>query len=292
MNRSEPPIGMILVDKPAGMTSHDVVQWVRRLLGTRRVGHAGTLDPLATGLLPCLVGPATRLVRFLHGWDKCYVGVIALGEETESGDAEGAEGVRRARVPPAPVLRAAVSRLTGTILQTPPAFSAKKIGGQPAHRLARRGYRPALPPVRVTVHRLRLHPRPDGRLLFAARVSSGTYLRALARDLGRLLGTGAHLERLRRTGIGPLRVREAVRPGAEEAARGRLLPPEAIPLPFPTLPLGAAELGRFRSGQPVPARAIPGRAGWVRVLDPEGRLVGVGEWDGGGAIRPRVVIRP
>lgn len=289
MSRGAPVSGLVLVDKPAGWTSHDVVAWLRRSLGVRRIGHAGTLDPLATGLLPCLVGPATRLVRFLHLWPKSYVGVIALGEETPSGDAEQARGASAAATPPAAVLAAAVARLTGDYLQTPPAYSAKKLGGTPAHRLARRGFAPDLPPVPVTVHRLRVHPVDGGRLLFAARVSSGTYLRALARDLGRLVGTGAHLERLRRTGIGPLRVREA-RPPAGDPTAIELLPLEAIPLPMPTVALSAEERTAFLAGRTLPCAAEETGGGWRRIVDREGRLLGVAERVAGRRLQPRVVL--
>ncbi|UCF66497.1 MAG: tRNA pseudouridine(55) synthase TruB [Acidobacteriota bacterium] len=288
--------GLLAIDKPAGMTSHDVVARVRRTLGKRRVGHAGTLDPLATGLLPCLVGPATRLVRFLHRWPKSYVGVIALGEETATGDREQLSGsAARPPVPPAAVLEQACRRLSGRYWQTPPVYSAKKLGGIAAHRLARRGYAPALAPVLVTVHRLRLVPGRDGRLAFAARVSSGTYLRALARDLGRLLGTGAHLEQLRRTAVGPVRVREAISPSAERAAMlAALQPLERIPLQLAAVQLEERQEAAFRCGRVVELAAdrlrpdieLPAE---VRVLG-SSRLAGIGDLDLDRRLRPRVVL--
>lgn len=292
---------MVLVDKPPGWTSHDVVGWLRARLRTRRVGHAGTLDPLATGLLPCLVGPATRLTRWLHGWPKTYVGQIVLGLETPTGDAEGVDlsAVEPVPLPPAAVLARARTALTGEIEQAPPAFSAKKLRGVPAHRIARRGGGPDLAPVRVTVHRLRFQRAGEGRLLFAARVSSGTYLRSLARDLGRLVGTGAFLASLRRTGIGPLRVRGAIRPLPRAERRAgqvepppELLAPECIPLPMPAARIGGREADRFRHGQalappPEVAGAPPGSM--VRVLS-SGVLVGIGELEADGRLRPRVVL--
>ncbi len=290
------PSGLLLVDKPGGRTSHDVVRWVRRELGQRRVGHAGTLDPLATGLLPCLVGSATRLVQYLHGWPKTYVGVVALGAESPTGDIEGLEGTLPPAVPtpPAASVLAAEERLRGTYLQQPPAFSAKKIGGVRAHHLARRGYETPLSPVPVTVHRLRLVRAAGGRIHFAAEVSSGTYLRSLARDLGRLLGTGAYLAVLRRTGIGPLRVRQALRPSWESGTcaglADRLLGLEAIPLRLPTVVLDRDGSRLFSQG-----RLVPGRPGTVtgpaRALDAEGRLLGVAEIAEGGELAPRTVLR-
>jgi tRNA pseudouridine55 synthase len=288
------PRGLVLLDKPAGWTSHDAVAWLRRRLGLRRIGHAGTLDPLATGLLPCLVGPATRLVEFLHGWPKTYVGRLGLGCETPTGDLEslpdGFEPTLPA--PPTAVLRNVERRLTGTLYQQPPAYSAKKIGGVPAHRLARRGYEPRIAAVEVTVHRLRLTPAPPGRLAFAVRVSSGTYIRSLGRDVGRLVGTGAYLEHLRRTAIGPLRVAAAWPPNAPDAEEQPvpLHPPHEIPLPFPTLRLGEADTQRFRNGGRVAGCDAP--AGRIRVLTASGLLAGIGEVDPTGQLAPRVVLPP
>ena len=286
--------GLLLIDKPPGCTSHDVVRWVRRELGLRRVGHAGTLDPLATGLLPCLVGPATRLLQHLHGWPKTYVGIVALGAESPTGDSEGLDGTppREVPTPPASAVLAAEVRLRGSYHQQPPAFSAKKIGGVRAHQLARRGYEAPLAPVPVTVHRLRLVRAAGGRILFAAEVSSGTYLRSLARDLGRLLGTGAYLATLRRTGIGPLRVRQALQPAWEDGCPGlaeRLIDLEGIPLRLPTVLLDRGGSSLFSQGRPVPGPAgvVTGPA---RALDPEGKLAGIAEIDEGGRLAPRTVL--
>lgn len=294
IGRGEPHSGLVLVDKPPGLTSHDVVARVRRALGVRRVGHAGTLDPFASGLLPCCVGRATRLVQYLQLWSKSYVGVIALGEETPTGDTETACGGAPAPVPPAATLAAARRRLTGTYPQVPPLFSAKKVGGIPAHRLARQGGTPELTPVTVTVHALRLQRHAEGRLRFAARVSSGTYLRTLARDLGRICGTGAHLQVLRRTRIGPLSVRGAARlQSAEDLARlpDAMLPVEAIPLPLPKAPVDGASAGRFLHGQTVACSLPPGSdVGQVRVVGPDSRLLGIGEIAGRDRVRPRAVL--
>lgn len=287
------PAGMLLFDKPEGMTSHDAVVWLRRRLGCSRVGHAGTLDPLATGLLPLCVGFATRLVDLLHGWPKTYTGRIVLGLETPTGDREGAGDTPPAPcpLPPPAVWKEARARLLGEIWQQPPAFSARKIGGTPAHRIARQGFTPVLAPSRVTVFGLRLVPEEGGRVSFAAKVSSGTYIRALARDLGRMLGTGAYLESLRRTGIGPLRVREAWRPGPEsppEVWRRRLVPPQEIPLPCPQVRLGEPEESAFLHGRVL--AGFPGVPGRVRVLGPAGNLAGLADRDGEGTLLPRAVF--
>lgn len=290
------PRGFVLIDKPSGWTSHDVVGWLRARLRVRRIGHAGTLDPLATGLLPCLVGPSTRLVRFLHGWPKSYVGVIALGLETPTDDAEGVDPSQRPPVamPPRLVLEEARRRFTGVIEQTPPAYSAKKLRGTPAHKIARRGGEPVLLAQRVTVHAWRLVPLDAGRLAFAARVSAGTYIRSLARDLGRFLGTGAHLERLRRTAIGPLRVRGAIDPSLYSSTSEIPLGPPAVtpdselPLPLPTVSLDAEAASAFCAGRAV--RCATGLAGEIRVQDGRGPLLGVGLATPDGLLRPSTVL--
>lgn len=285
---------MILLDKPVGWTSYDVVAWLRHRLGERRVGHTGTLDPLASGLLPVLVGPVTRLLPLLHGWSKNYVGTILLGLETPTGDTEGVDisSVQPAPLPPPEVIEAARRRLTGPIRQTPPVYSAKKVGGTPAHYLARRGKAPVLPSVPVLIHSFRVKPAGEGRLAFSARVSSGTYIRSLARDLGRLLGTGACLSSLRRTGIGPLRVRQAFPPGQDptrEELWARLLPPTQIPLPVPTVELDAGGKDLFRGGRAV--FGAPVALGMVRILY-DGQLEGLGEVNSDGLLQPKAVFRP
>lgn len=286
-------VGMVLVDKPVGITSHDVVRIIRRQLSVRRVGHAGTLDPLASGLLPCLIGPATRLADWLHHWPKSYVGTLQLGVETPTGDAESAPP--ELIVPPDPptaLLRAAEQRFVGPLQQIPPAFSAKKLVGVRAHQLARAGATVVLPSVPISIHRLRLM-RSDtpGRLYFAARVSTGTYLRALARDLGRFFGTGAHLGSLRRTSIGPLRVRGAWRLNAENPTPEpsiSLIPPIQIPLALATLTLGSDEALRFAQGQKL-ARSGVAEGTYRVVAGTPQYLVGIGTIEED-LLRPRVVL--
>lgn len=203
----------MLVDKPAGITSHDVVDAVRRAYGERSVGHLGTLDPFATGLLLVLVGRATRLATFLDIEPKVYEAVIAFGSETDTDDSTGEE----TRVAPAPAqsdVRAAIRTLTGEISQVPPAYSAKKVGGRRAYDAARSGEPMELQPAMVTVHRWDVDSFEKGRLRATITCGGGTYIRALARDLGRASGSAAHLASLRRTRVGRFDVADAVRPDA------------------------------------------------------------------------------
>lgn len=259
--------GVLLVDKPAGPTSHDIVALARRALQRRRIGHAGTLDPFATGLLLLCVGPATRLAEYFHLLPKDYEAELRLGVETDTHDPEGepvatSEGWRE--VEEADV-REALEAHTGALEQRPPAFSAKRVGGRRAHAAARRGERPELDPVRVEVERLELRAFEPPLVRIGARVSSGTYIRALGRDLGRHLGCRAHVSRLRRTAIGPFGVERAL-PAArlEAGAGGRLLeegrgswwlaPADALGW-LPRRSLGPGEAARVRSG----ARIAEGR---------------------------------
>jgi tRNA pseudouridine55 synthase len=201
--------GLLLVDKPAGVTSHDVVARVRRSLRTRRVGHAGTLDPFATGLLVCAVGPSTRLLAYLDGEPKVYRARVQFGVGTDTDDATGTE-VARAGAPDWGALKRALAGLSGALAQRPPAYSAKHVDGERAYARARRGDAVALPPVAITVHGWRVLDRGADWLEADVTCSGGTYVRALARDLGEALGTVAHCATLRRLASGPLRVEDAV----------------------------------------------------------------------------------
>jgi tRNA pseudouridine55 synthase len=202
---------IILVDKPAGITSAEAVRRIKRRLKPARVGHLGTLDPFATGLLPIMVGEATKLAPFLEGGEKEYEGTIRLGAETDTLDREG-EVARTAEVPALDTgqLRQVAARFTGRITQTPPIFSAIKRGGVPLYRLARRGETVEPPPAReVEIFSLTLEPAGDGAIHFSARCSTGTYARSLARDIGAALGSAAHLEDLRRTRSGKFSIDKA-----------------------------------------------------------------------------------
>ena len=206
---SDSPEGLLLVDKPAGITSHDVVDRVRRAYGERSVGHLGTLDPFATGLLIVLLGRATRLATFLGIEPKVYDAVIAFGTETDTDDATG-EVTRSAPPPTEPDVRAAIVALTGEIQQVPPAYSAKKVAGQRAYAAARSGEALELAPATVMVHRWDVGAFTGGALAATITCGGGTYIRALARDLGRSSGSAAHLASLRRTRIGRFDVADAV----------------------------------------------------------------------------------
>jgi len=200
--------GLLLVDKPAGMTSHDVVQHVRRIYGERSIGHLGTLDPFATGLLILLLGRATRLATFIDTEPKVYQATIKFGEETDTDDATGTV-IRVASAPLEAEVRSAVKSLTGIVTQVPPAYSAKSVDGTRAYDAARRGEPLELAAVSVTVHSWELGTVKRDSLSAVITCSGGTYVRALARDLGRLTASAAHLESLRRTRAGAFDVRDA-----------------------------------------------------------------------------------
>ena len=287
------PVGLCVVDKPAGWTSHDVVARCRRLLGTRKVGHSGTLDPMATGVLVLGVGPATRLLQFLSGLDKDYEAEFLLGVETDTLDADGSvTATHDTPVDPDDLIRASRD-LVGAIDQIPPMVSAVKIDGVPLHRRARAGEVVERRARRVTVDRLDLEPTGDADR-WRARVtcSSGTFVRVLAADLGHAVGSGAHLTALRRTRVGPFAIDEAV--PLDEVAPEVLLPPAAIARVLEAAPVDAAVaaevhhgrvLGRDRLGS-VP----PGSPGPWAVLDPDGDLLAVYRDHGEGRVKPVVVL--
>jgi tRNA pseudouridine55 synthase len=277
-----PVEGLLLVDKPAGVTSHDVVDVVRRLLGTRKVGHAGTLDPMATGLLVIGVGRATRLLRFLGDLPKTYEGALRLGVETDTLDAHG-EIVRESAVDVTEAQVAdAMRSLEGESLQRPPAYSAVKVGGRKLYEAARQGERlEAEPrPIRVDSFDLLSFDRPD--VGFRVICSGGTYVRVLAADVGAAVSCGAHLTALRRTAIGPYRAEEALTPDAVREP----LPIEAAVGHLPRLDLEADEAEASSHGTPLGPAGI---AGPYAVFGPDGRLLGVYEDDGPRA-RPQVIL--
>jgi tRNA pseudouridine55 synthase len=292
MNR--PLDGLLLVDKPPGPTSHDIVDCVRRALGQRRVGHAGTLDPLASGLLPLLVGRATRLTRFLPDGPKDYEGTLRLGLITATDDVTGEVLEHFAgRLPPTATVQGAARRLEGQQSQVPPAISARRIGGQRLYRLNRRGVQVRAAAVPVQVWQFELEPtdRPEV-YRFRSRVSAGTYVRSLARDLGAALGCGGALETLRRTAIGPLQPSTRLRLRPDESPERCVLERELIPLERMPLILRSyrldepADAERFRHGTPI-CGVEP--SGLLSVLSPEGRLLGVAE-SADGVLRPKVVL--
>jgi tRNA pseudouridine55 synthase len=257
--------GLVIVDKPAGLTSHDVVARIRRLAGTRRVGHAGTLDPMATGVLVVGVEKATRLLGYLTLTEKEYDATIRLGQSTSTDDAEGEiTGAASAADVSAETLAKAVAGLIGEIQQVPPAVSAIKVGGQRAYRLARAGAAPELEARPVTVYEFAVTAmRRDGQLLdvdVTVRCSSGTYIRALARDLGAALGTGGHLTRLRRTRVGGYSVADA-RTLEQLADWFEMLPlAQAASAAFPRRDLSADEARRLANGGRLAAITSPAAA--------------------------------
>ena len=274
------PPGLIIVDKPGGITSHDVVARIRKLAGTRRVGHAGTLDPMATGVLVVGVEKATRLLGYLTLTQKEYAATIRLGQSTNTDDAEGEPGGGASAAGVSPeALAAEVARLTGEISQVPPGVSAIKVGGQRAYKLTRAGAAPDLAARPVTVYEFavgEVRPRADCLDVDALiRCSSGTYIRALARDLGAALGTGGHLTALRRTAVGPYRLEQAS--SLEDLSeRIRLTPlSEAAAAAFPRLDLTADDASRLAHGVriPVPPSAPIDSRTPTAAFDPDGALV-------------------
>lgn len=282
--------GLLLLDKEGGCTSHDVVQRVRRTFKQKRVGHCGTLDPDATGLLLVTLGQATRLTRFLIQARKVYQGTIRFGRETDTYDASGRTVAER---PTEGLTANAVDRamagLTGTFEQRLPAYSAHKIQGVKLYELARRGEEIPVANKEVTVDEfVRLTDLADDRIDFRLACTSGTYARSLAHEVGSAVGTGAHLSHLRRTRIGKpglwfdvvdaVTVEEAGRRLASGSGLGSAwLPLAEIPLPFPTATLDAVQERRVLHGQTVLATALGGQAGdWVRMTDRAGELVAVG----------------
>ena len=277
---------MALVAKPGGPTSHDVVDQVRRALGLRRVGHLGTLDPFAAGLLVIVVGRATRLAQYAADWTKSYEGVIRLGRTTATDDATGPtagasdawQSLDRAHV------EAALARFHGAYEQRPPAYSAVKVEGERAYRRARRGEPVALAarPVLVSALELVRFAPPD--VAFRATVSGGTYVRGLARDVGEELGCGAHLATLVRTRVGPFRLEDGVMP--ERLTAGDLRDPATLVAELPRRDLDETARVAVTHGRPVSAGK--GEEGSV-ALSADGRLVAVAEREGD-LLKPRVVV--
>jgi tRNA pseudouridine55 synthase len=279
---SSGPEGLLLIDKPTGITSHDAVSTVRRALGTKKVGHAGTLDPMATGLLMMGVGRATRLLRFLAGLPKMYGGTFVLGVTTTTLDADG-EVVATSSVHVADdAVRAAMDRLVGDSVQRPPAYSAVKVGGRKLYEAARAGERLEAEPRPIHVQAFDLVGRDGTAVAFRIVCSGGTYVRVLAADVGAALGCGAHLTALRRTAIGPFEVADAVPPDEP----GDPLPLARAVEHLPRWPVDDEEARAVAHGRILGPSGIEGPFG---VYDPEGRFLGVYE-DQGARAKPLVVL--
>jgi tRNA pseudouridine55 synthase len=317
--------GLIVIDKPVGPTSHDVVARVRRILGERRIGHTGTLDPLATGVLPLVLGRATRLARFLSASEKTYQAEVTFGVTTDSGDREG-HAVGEPYAGPLPGrgdVEQALQQFRGSFLQRPPALSAKKIGGVRSYTLARKGRvssdaDPAAPagrvpmadrganldpqPVMVSVSALAILSYQAPTLLLQVACSAGFYVRALARDLGEALGTGGHLSALRRTASGRLTLGDAIaladiddRRAGRQRALDAVIPLGRMLTEIPGASLTPDGVRRAVHGRELGADAFsipPDVAdGFVRLLDPDGNLVGIAEpGSADGLLHPAVVL--
>jgi tRNA pseudouridine55 synthase len=281
--------GVLLIDKEGGVTSHGVVEEVRRILGEQRVGHTGTLDPMATGLLPLCVGKATRLSRFLTASDKTYSGTIRFGIATDTHDREG-----KPLGPPRKVgftreqLSEAVAALTGSITQIPPIFSAKKHGGVPLYRFARKNQDVPREAVRVTIYHLQVLALREAEMDFEVKSSPGTYIRSLAHDLGISLGCGAHLQNLRRTSCGDFLVSQALtlpqlaRVATDKKLEEIFVPLERVPLGLGTVVANRQGLLAVRNGRILGIREIlPSRSalseGPCRVESETGRLIAIGK---------------
>jgi tRNA pseudouridine55 synthase len=300
------PDGVLLVDKKAGITSHDVVERFRRHTKVKKAGHTGTLDPLATGLLVLCVGKATRLQAYLMGMEKTYEGTIQFGWATDSYDAEGTPvGVEREVSVESIDFAPHVAKFTGEIEQMPPAFSAKKINGVRAYELARKGEEVVLKPKRVTVYEFDIVAVRGSTAQFRVRSSAGTYMRSLAHDLGQSAGIPAHLKELRRTAVGNFKVDDAIGFDrmSDMKADDVLRPPQfqqlnEVDLPLEKLRIDWAQQGKLMRGQAViMTPTVPVKSGDLLALgNPHDQLVVIGEVvnilrEGGPVeVRPKVVL--
>lgn len=304
--------GTLIVDKPAGLTSHDVVARVRRIVSERRVGHTGTLDPFATGVLVVLIGKATRLLQFLGGAEKEYEALIRFGYATDTGDATGQRvevpaGSQSAQSLCEEEIEAAMASLRGEIGQVPPMYSAKKVKGQKLYELARRGEEIERQPVRVTVSEFScvevngqlLSVRDDGTVDLNTRVvcSAGTYVRTLAEDLGKLLGVGAHLAALRRTRAGRFKIETAITlEQLTELAKANPIADEIISLDatighLPHLVMNESDVRRVANGVAIELDSDHQDQQRLRLQNVAGELIAVGTYDAArGVVHPDVVL--
>ena len=281
--------GVLIIDKPSGVTSHDIVQRMRKLLKTRKVGHLGTLDPMATGVLPLCIGKATRIGRFFQASPKEYIGKIRFGFATSTYDREGAaEGPERPLTQSRQEVEEAMQQFVGKLMQKPPLISAKKIGGEPSYKLARRGMAIESPAVPVEVMSFEATAFDPPVLSFHVVCSPGTYVRSLANDLGQTVGCGAHLISLRRVRSGVFSEEQAV--PAERVAPEDLIPMEHLLLEFPALVVeGETAEDRVRHGNPIRLTEPERLAGFARILNKNGEFLAVASLESGWA-RPMVVL--
>jgi len=291
--------GLLLLDKPAGMTSNQALQRVKRLLNAKKAGHTGSLDPAATGMLPLCFGEATKICAYLLDADKTYRVTAKLGEATDTGDADG-QIVNRAEVPALDKAQwgSILERFVGEIEQVPPMYSALKQGGKRLYELARKGViveRPARP---VTIYEISLLEARGDRLVFRVRCSKGTYVRTLVEDIAAAAGTVAHTASLHRESVGAFRAEDLVGMGvAEKAAENgpeglkeRLLPADLALADWPVCKVGGSDAARFSRGQQVPCE-LDGD-GLARVYGPADRFLGVGQLTGAGEVAPKRIFLP
>jgi len=286
-----PPCGLLNLNKPSGMTSRQVVDCVQRLARPAKVGHAGTLDPLASGVLVACVGPATRLTEYLQKMPKSYLGTFLLGRHSPTEDVDGE--VTELESPPVPSIdqiTAAAKALTGRIRQRPPAFSAVKIAGRRAYALARQGKRVEPKPRTITVHRLDVATYDYPELKLQIECGSGTYVRSLGRDLAASLGTAAVMSQLVRTAIGSFRIDQAIHPEqlSPENWTDYLLPMLHAVESLPRIELTPAEVARIRAGRAIPREvAAPAEESDFAAVDAAGRLVAILTRRGPGLLGPK-----
>jgi tRNA pseudouridine55 synthase len=287
---------VMVVDKPAGWTSHDVVAKARRIMGERSIGHLGTLDPMATGVLPLVLGRMTRLCQFYSGSEKTYAGKIRLGVVTDTYDADGDQAGEPQTVNVTlEEIVAASSGFLGLIQQTPPPFSAKKIQGVPAYKLARRKQPVELKPVEVEVREFTISGLNGDLADFHCRVSAGTYVRSLAHELGQKLGIGAHLANLRRTAVGEFTIEQShtLEQIAEAVAQGRVdelcIHPRRVLPEIPSVTATDEDLAKIRHGRAVNLPEMS-RSRWVKVFAGQSELVCLASRVAGTLFHPKVVL--
>lgn len=287
--------GLLLVDKPIGPTSHKVVSIVRNGTQIRKVGHAGTLDPRASGLLVLCLGPATRLSEFLSTSDKQYQAQIRFGEATETYDSEGDFTRETGRTPPLEQIEVALGGFRGTIEQVPPPYSAVKVQGRKAYEMAREGQKVELDPKEVTIHTFDLLHYEPPEITVLVECSAGTYIRSLANDLGEVLGTGAHLSGLRRLRAGPFKISEAVSLPVLESAmldgswQSHMRPAQDALPELPMVELDAEQLTEIQNGRRI--ERDQQAAELARAIGPDGYLIAILEVaDGGKLWHPRKVL--
>jgi len=288
--------GVLIIDKPAGLTSHDVVNRVRRIVGQKSVGHLGTLDPLATGVLPLVTGNLTRLAQFYLKSEKVYEGTIRFGFCTDTYDAEGEPTGAQQRVAlELEQVREVASQFLGSIQQMPPPFSAKKIHGVPAYKLARKRQEVELKPVQVEVKSFEIVSLDGDRASFRAQVGSGTYMRSIAHDIGQQLGCGAHLESLRRTRLAEFDLDQACtldqleRAAQAEAIHDMFIPPRKLLPEFPSVTATDEAAARIRSGRSVNLPELS-RAPRVKVFYGQRELIAIATRIAGSLFHPAIVF--